>query len=173
MIFHSRSCPNLEVLWVKYCPNVTDASMMKIASNCPKLRELDISYSYGIAHKSLKMFGVNCPNLEVLKKNLVDPEDFERFEDTGLVPMEYSDLPAPPGLGDRVALAVGRYMPQLKHLELQFSTITRKGLVFLCGGCPNLEYVDILECWNLASRSTASCFSSLKNVTIKNMKIYS
>ncbi|CAH2077443.1 unnamed protein product [Thlaspi arvense] len=165
----AERCPNLEVLWVKYCPNVTDTSMMKIASNCPMLRELDISYSYGISHKSLKMFGMKCKNLQVMKKNLVDPSEFTRFEHTGLVPLLYSDIPAPPSLGDRVAIAVGRHMPQLKHLELQYSTITRESVVVLCRGCPNLEYVDILGCWNLASRDIATQFSSLKNATIKDL----
>ncbi|XP_048620321.1 putative F-box/LRR-repeat protein 19 [Brassica napus] len=38
----AERCPNLEILWVKYCPKVTDVSMRKIALNCPKLKELDI-----------------------------------------------------------------------------------------------------------------------------------
>ncbi|CAH8287072.1 unnamed protein product, partial [Eruca vesicaria subsp. sativa] len=42
----AERCPNLEILCIKSCPNVTDASIMMIASNCPKLKNLDISYCH-------------------------------------------------------------------------------------------------------------------------------
>ncbi|KAL1210520.1 putative F-box/LRR-repeat protein 19 [Cardamine amara subsp. amara] len=69
-MFHFERCLKLELLWIKSCRNVTDASMMKIASNCSNLEELDMSYSYGITHESLTMLGRNCQNLKILKRNL-------------------------------------------------------------------------------------------------------
>ncbi|KAH0917084.1 hypothetical protein HID58_024744 [Brassica napus] len=60
------SCPNLDVLWIQSCLNVTDASMAKIASSCPKLRELDISHSIEISQKALKMIERSCENVKII-----------------------------------------------------------------------------------------------------------
>ncbi|CAF2156974.1 BnaA07g01580D [Brassica napus] len=62
----AASCPNLNVLWIQSCLNVTDASMAKIASSCPKLRELDISHSIEISQKALKMIERSCENVKII-----------------------------------------------------------------------------------------------------------
>ncbi|XP_010432970.1 PREDICTED: putative F-box/LRR-repeat protein 19 [Camelina sativa] len=42
------NCPDLVVLWLTSCPSVTDASILKIASNCKKLKEVCVRSSGGI-----------------------------------------------------------------------------------------------------------------------------
>ena len=59
-------CPNLQVLSIKSCPHVSDASIEQIAYHCGNLKQLDISYCYEISHESLVLIGRNCPNLTVL-----------------------------------------------------------------------------------------------------------
>ncbi|KAJ6731710.1 F-BOX/TPR REPEAT PROTEIN POF3 [Salix purpurea] len=59
--FAAERCPNLQVLSIKSCRNVTDASMAQIAYKCAKLKELDISFCFEISHESLVMMGRNCP----------------------------------------------------------------------------------------------------------------
>ncbi|KAJ4844064.1 hypothetical protein Tsubulata_029257 [Turnera subulata] len=153
-------CPNLEVLSIRSCPNVTDASVAQIAYKCTKLRELDISYCYEISHESLVMIGSNCANLKVLKRNLMNWLDPSHH--VGVVPSEY--LNACPQDGDSEAAAIGKYMPHLRHLELRFSKLTAKGLVSICDGCLNLEYLDLSGCANLTSRDILNSTSSLKNL---------
>ncbi|XP_010525783.1 PREDICTED: putative F-box/LRR-repeat protein 19 [Tarenaya hassleriana] len=160
--YAAERCPNLEVLWVKSCPKVTDASMAKIASNCPKLKELNVSYCYEISHESLTMLGRNCQNLEILKRNLMnrlDPSQHMR-----VVPLDYLD--AIPQDGNSEAEAIGRNMPQLKHLELQFSTLNAKGLASVCEGCRDLEHLDVFGCVNLTSRNIFDGTVNMKSLKV-------
>ena len=161
-------CPNLEVLSIKSCQNVTDASMAKIAFRCTKLRELDISYCYEISHESLVLIGRNCPNLKVLKRNLMNWLDPSQH--FGVVPNEY--LNACPQDGDSEAAAIGKYMPYLEHLEIQFSKLSAKGLTLICAGCVNLKYLDLSGCTNLTGRDIANASSNLKDLEIKKPNFY-
>ncbi|KAL0726620.1 hypothetical protein Bca4012_022713 [Brassica carinata] len=158
--YAAERCPKLEVLWIKSCPHVTDASMAKIATNCPNLRELDVSYTYCVSHESLSMLGRHCPNLEILKRNLL-PRQGPNLP-TVVVPVDY--ILAFPRYGNIECQIIGRHMPRLKHLELQYSTMTVKGLAAVCKGCFNLEYLDLWGCLSLTNSDITRCISSLKNL---------
>ncbi|KAL0013499.1 hypothetical protein SO802_000568 [Lithocarpus litseifolius] len=166
--FAAERCPNLEVLSIKSCQNVTDASMAKIAFRCTKLRELDISYCYETSHEALMLIGRNCPNLKVLKRNLMNWLDPSQH--LGVVPDEY--LNACPQDGDSEAAAIGKYMPYLEHLEIQFSKLSAKGLTLICGGCVNLKYLDLSGCSNLTGRDIKNASSNLKFLEIKKPNFY-
>ncbi|KAF3485457.1 hypothetical protein F2Q69_00057745 [Brassica cretica] len=135
----AERCPNLEILWVKYCPKVTDVSMRKIALNCPKLKELDI-----------------------LKRNSMQPSEVKRLRHCTYVQylsFEYH--------GDIEADTIVRHMSQLKHLELRlFSTLTDSAIVDLCEGCSNLEYLDLFGCGRLTSKGVTKAISKLKNLKV-------
>ncbi|KAL3535127.1 hypothetical protein ACH5RR_003588 [Cinchona calisaya] len=165
----AESCPNLQVLSIKSSPHVTDEIMAKIASGCPKLRELDVSYCYEISHESLALIGRHCSSLRIFRRNLMnwlDPSQHIR-----IVPSEYLD--ACPQDGDSDATAIGKFMPNLLHLELRFSKLTSKGLVLISEGCLNLEYLDLSGCANLTSRDIVNASSYLKNLkTIKKPNFY-
>ncbi|KAH7546160.1 hypothetical protein FEM48_Zijuj01G0171000 [Ziziphus jujuba var. spinosa] len=169
LAFVPARCQNLEVLSIKSCPNVTDASMETLAFRCPMLREVDISYCYEISHESLVLMGRNCPNLKILKRNLmnwIDPS-----QHSGVVPDDY--LNACPQDGDSEADAIGKFMPQLKHLEIRFLKLSSKGLAFISEGCVNLEYLDLFGCANLTSRDILNASSNLTNLKeIKKPNFY-
>ncbi|KAJ0031697.1 hypothetical protein Pint_14377 [Pistacia integerrima] len=152
-------CPNLEVLSIKSCPNVTDNSLTRIAFRCSKLRELDISYCYEVSHQSLAIIGRNCPNLKVLKRNLMN---WDASQHEGIVPKEY--LNACPQDGDSEASAIARFMPNLEHLELRFSKLSARGLCLICEGCLNMECLDLSGCINFTSRDIVNTTSNLKNL---------
>ncbi|KAJ7979592.1 F-box family protein [Quillaja saponaria] len=156
----AESCPNLEVLMIKSCPNATDDSISRIAFRCSKLRVLDISYCYEISHESLVLIGRNCPDLKVLKRNLMNWMDPSQH--VGVVPNEY--LNACPQDGDSEATAIANSMPHLEHLELRFSKLSAKGLASICRGCTNLEHFDLSGCANLTSRDIANATSNLKHL---------
>ncbi|GKV03284.1 hypothetical protein SLEP1_g15616 [Rubroshorea leprosula] len=167
--FAAQRCRNLEVLSIKSCPRVTDASMAQISFFCPKLRELDISYCYEISHESLLFIGRNCPNLKILKRNLMNWLDTSQH--AGIVPYDY--LNACPQDGDTEASAIGKFMPNLEHLEIRFSKLSAKGLLSICEGCLNLEYLDLFGCANLTSRDIACASSNMKNLKeIKKPNFY-
>ncbi|KAJ0090845.1 hypothetical protein Patl1_14569 [Pistacia atlantica] len=157
--FAAERCPNLEVLSIKSCPNVTDNSLTRIAFRCSKLRELDISYCYEVSHQSLAIIGRNCQNLKVLKRNLMN---WDASQHEGIVPKEY--LNACPQDGDSEASAIARFMPNLEHLELRFSKLSARGLCLICEGCLNMECLDLSGCINFTSRDIVNTTSNLKNL---------
>lgn len=162
--FVFNRCPNLEVLSIKSCPNVTDESMLKLASACPKLKELDISYCYEISHKSLLALGQKCPHLATLKRNLMNGLDPSQH--IGIVPTSY--LNASPQDGDSEAAAIANFMPQILHLELRFSKLTARGLALITERCKDLEHLDLTGCVNVPNRDIANLTSGLTN--LKNVK---
>ncbi|KAF8097501.1 hypothetical protein N665_0286s0012 [Sinapis alba] len=161
----AERCPNLEVLSVKYCPKVTDDSMLKIALMCPKLKELDISFSYKISCVCVDMVGKNCKNIQTFKRNLMDPAEVTRLERTSSVPSNYLKDPSIFLIyGNIDAHVIGKHMHQLKHLELRFSTLSNNGLAQLCEGCSNLEYLDLLGCSKLTNDGVINSISNLKHL---------
>ncbi|XP_068336428.1 F-box protein SKIP1-like [Pyrus communis] len=165
----AQRCPNLEVLSIKSCSNVTDSSMADIAFRCPMIRELDISYCHEVSHESLALIGRNCPNLKILKRNMMNWLD--PSEHTGVVPDEY--LNTWPQDGNSEAAAIGKSMPNLEHLELRFSKVSAKGFALISVGCPNLEYLDLFGCVNLTRRDIENATSNLKNLKeIKKPNFY-
>ncbi|XP_050386025.1 F-box protein SKIP1 [Argentina anserina] len=167
--FVAQRCPNLEVLSVRSSPNVTDASMADIAFRCHMIKELDISYCHEISDESLLLIGRNCPNLTIVKRNAFNSLD--PSEHTGIVPDEY--MKTCPQDGNSEADAIGKSMPNLKHLELRFSKLTAKGLGLISAGCLKLEYLDVFGCVNLTSRDIDNATSELKNLKeIKKPNFY-
>ncbi|RZC89874.1 hypothetical protein C5167_035869 [Papaver somniferum] len=77
--------------------------------------------------------GSNCPNLKIWKRNLLNSS-----QHVGIVPNEY--LNVCPQNGNVEAAAIGKFMPNLEHLELRFSKLTVHGLAAISEGCVKLEY---------------------------------
>ena len=161
-------CPNLEVLSIKSCANVTDRSMAKIALGCQKLQEVDISYCHEISNVSLSLIGKHCPNIKTLKRNFFNTLD--PSQQKGIVPDSY--LSACPQDVDSEAVAIAKFMPNLEHLELCFSKLSAKALTLICKGCPNLKYLDLFGCVNLTSRDIVNATSSLENLEIRKPNFY-
>lgn len=152
--------PNLQVLSIKSCPNVTDMSLGKIAIACKLLTELNISFCYEISYKSLEIIGINCPRLKILKRNHMNWPDPSQYK--GIVPNDY--LNAIPQDGDREAQAIANNMKNLHHLELHFSNMTSIGLSYIAKECEDLEFLDLSGCVNLTSRSMEEASTNLKNL---------
>lgn len=81
---------------------------------------------------------------------------------TIVAPLDY--LATFPRYGNIEARIIGRYMPQLKHLEIRYSTLTAKGLDSVCKGCSSLEYLDLCGCISLTRSDIITYTSSLKNL---------
>lgn len=122
-LFMFNRWPNLEVLSIKSSPNVTDESMMRLASGCRKLKEVDISYCYGISHESLAMLGKNCTNISILKRNHIGmcTSKYDPSPHLEIVPSNY--LNACPKDRELGAIAIAKFMPQLLRLEIRFSKL--------------------------------------------------
>ncbi|KAL6638745.1 hypothetical protein ACP70R_023604 [Stipagrostis hirtigluma subsp. patula] len=160
LAFAAERSQKLIILSVKTSPSVTNRSMLTVGACCPMLTELDISNCYEISYKSLEVIGQSCQNLRVLKRNIfnwIDPS-----EHVGIVPEDY--LRECPQDGDREAIAISKFMPKLKHLELRFSKLTTVGLNMIPRGCKELEVLDLFGCANLTSRGIDQAAANLKNL---------
>ncbi|KAG2249694.1 hypothetical protein Bca52824_089322 [Brassica carinata] len=133
--------------------------MRKIASNCTKLIQLDISCSYEIYGQCIEIVGMNCKNIHTLKRNLMQTWEIARLTNCIYVQGLCFET-----LGNVDSFAIRRYMSQVKHLELRFSTLTDKALGFLCKECLNLEYLDLFGCSYLTSDGVTNSTSNLKNL---------
>ncbi|KAK9130345.1 hypothetical protein Sjap_010832 [Stephania japonica] len=156
----AKRCPNLQALSIKSCPNVTDSMIGKIALGCPMISELDISYCYEVSHASLELAGRNCPHLKILKRNLMNWLDPSQH--IGIVPDEY--LNRCPQDGDSDCYIIGKFMPNLEHLEVRFSKLSARGLVSISEVCIKLQYLDLFGCANLTGRDMENALANLKNL---------
>ncbi|KAF2532830.1 hypothetical protein F2Q70_00033337 [Brassica cretica] len=139
--------------------------MLNIALMCPKLKELDISCSYEISCACVEMIGVYCKSIETFKRNWMDLAEVWRLQRARFRFVPPNDLDDPSIVlifGNIDAHVIGKYMHQLKHLELRFSTLSDKSLAKLCKGCPHLEYLDLFGCRKLTSDGLTNNISNLK-----------
>ncbi|GAB4838114.1 hypothetical protein Ancab_027643 [Ancistrocladus abbreviatus] len=100
---------------------------------------------------------LGCPKLQVLSiKGCQNATDVGMAEVASGCPMliELDD-------GDSEATAIAKFMPQMEHLDLQFSK--------LC----NLQHLDLFGCANLTSRDIVDASSNLKNLkTVEKPNFY-
>lgn len=162
LIYLAQRCANLQRLSIKACPSVTDASACQIALGCHRIEELDISYCHNISCAALEKIGLTCRNLTIVKRNMLNSLDPSEYRD--LVPTEY--IRAAPLSGDEEATSFAKFMPNLKHLEMQFSKLSPKGLMVLVNGCLNLEHLDLFGCSNLPSRALDQASENAKNLKL-------
>ncbi|KAG2260656.1 hypothetical protein Bca4012_008659 [Brassica carinata] len=123
------SSSNLRSLKVAMCYEITSEGLTEAVSKLPLLEDLEVSYC-SVSGESLKAIGKSCPNLKTLKKNCVG---YKRPRDEC----------------DDVALATAETMPGLRHLQLFGDRLTDAGLNAILDGCPNLEHLDLRQCFNL------------------------
>jgi hypothetical protein len=60
-------CTGLLLLNIGFCLLLTDASLLSIANHCPRLQELDVSGCEHLTDVSLISISTNCTSLEILR----------------------------------------------------------------------------------------------------------
>ncbi|XP_076890218.1 putative F-box protein At4g05475 [Bidens hawaiensis] len=83
-----------------------------------------------VFQKDIEAAGRHCPSLKTLKLNY---KVAERSQDGS----------------DDIALAIGKNLPELTHLELIGKSITNVGLQAILDGCRHLESLDLRMCGHL------------------------
>ncbi|KAF8104067.1 hypothetical protein N665_0181s0087 [Sinapis alba] len=149
------SSSNLRSLKVAMCYHeITSEGLMEAVSKLPLLEDLEVSYC-SVSGESLKAVGQSCPNLKTLKKNRVG---YKRPRDEC----------------DDVALAIAETMPGLCHLQLFGDRLTDVGLNAILDGCPNLEHLDLRQCFNvdLVGDLEKRCLERIKVVRRPNDSVH-
>ncbi|XP_023762571.1 F-box protein SKIP19 isoform X1 [Lactuca sativa] len=158
--------------------------LLYIADRSSQLRRLDITYCFGefydgwteilnkfplleklslctteISKEDIKGAGDCCPMLRTLKVN----QKFFRFSD------EDSDVESL-RIRNQMAIAIGKNLPELRHLELIGNTMSNTGLLAILNGCPHLESLDLRQCLylDLKGEFGKKCLDKIKCVKLPN-----
>ncbi|XP_023735444.1 putative F-box/LRR-repeat protein 23 [Lactuca sativa] len=118
----------LRRLEISYCFEVTYISWSDALKKLPVLEELSI-YVTHISKEAIESAGHYCPMLKTLKLN-----------NNPLRSRELSRFP------NERAIAIGKNLPELRHLELIGDKMTNVGLEVILNGCRHLESLDLRAC---------------------------
>ncbi|BAT87323.1 F-box protein [Vigna angularis] len=142
------STNRLQCLRLARCCRITDKGLCDVAKKLPQLEELDISIS-NLTKDSLEVIGRCCPLLKSLKFNM---------ESYGRAHIECNEE----------AFAIAGTMPGLHHLQLFGNKLTNDGLLAILDGCPQLESLDLRQCFNVILGGSLSkrCSEQIKDLRI-------
>ncbi|CAN7009156.1 unnamed protein product [Brassica rapa subsp. trilocularis] len=125
----SLKSSNLTSLKLAKCYFITDYGFSQAVVKLPLLEDLEVSYC-SLTKVSMKAVGKPCPNLKTLKLNI------------------FGDM-FPGNKSDDEALAIAETMLGLRHLQLFGSKLSNTGLKAILDNCPNLEHLDLRQCFNV------------------------
>lgn len=112
------------------CPhNISGEGVIEALRNLPQLEELHLYYT-NINVKEIEAIGRSCPLLKSFKLN-------NRWYRQQHV------------VCDLEARAIAENMPKLRHLQLFGNKMTNEGLQAIIEGCPDLESLDLRQCFNV------------------------
>ncbi|KAJ4895427.1 F-box protein SKIP19 [Raphanus sativus] len=151
-----KSSSHLRSLRISFCYQVTDKGFIAAIARLPLLEELEVSYC-SLSEECLRVVGQSCPNLKTLKKNCVGYRRRSTRKES-----------------DDVALAIAETMLGLCHLQIFGDTLTDAGLNAILDGCPNLEHLDLRQCFNvnLVGDMEKRCLERIKVVRRPNDSVH-
>ncbi|KFK32208.1 hypothetical protein AALP_AA6G211300 [Arabis alpina] len=120
---------NLRSLKLAMCYPITLIGVVDAVLKLPLLEDLEVSYCE-FSEDCLNIVGVACPNLKTFKLNCVGYR-------------------CPSNESDDGALAIAKSMPRLRHLQLFGNRLTNTGLNAILDNCPDLEHLDLRQCFNV------------------------
>ncbi|XP_023762573.1 putative F-box/LRR-repeat protein 23 [Lactuca sativa] len=120
-----------------------------ISDRASQLRRLEFVYCYGETYESWAGSLRKFPLLEELSIYLTDISTGVIVAAGRFCPMlttlKINDEMVAP-CGNVIAVAIGKNLPKLKHLELIGSFMTNTGLQAILDGCCHLELLDLRQC---------------------------
>ncbi|KAF8047173.1 hypothetical protein N665_3163s0006, partial [Sinapis alba] len=125
----SCSSSNLRSLKLAKCSQVSDTGLIEALVKLPFLEELEVSY-FSFLRESTKVVCESSPSLKTLKLNRVADR-------------------RPGNKSDDDALAIAQTMHGLHNLQLFGNTLKDAGLNAILDSCPNLEHLDLRQCFNV------------------------
>ncbi|KAM7270784.1 hypothetical protein ACFE04_030977 [Oxalis oulophora] len=107
----------------------SNKALIEVVAKLPLLEELELANRQP-SMKALETIGKSCPLLDCFKLNT-------------------SKKRCSIDACDKQAIAIAENMHELRHLELVGNKLSRNGLQAILNGCPQLEFLDIRQCFNL------------------------
>ncbi|KAK1279500.1 putative F-box/LRR-repeat protein 23 [Acorus gramineus] len=137
----------LKCLRLVSCYQVMDEALIEAAQKFPLLEELEISHC-SFSTEVLEAIGRSCPQLKCLRLNC------------------RGYLCAPKC--DETAIIIAKHMPGLRRLQLFGNLLSNDGLHAILDGCPQLESLDIRQCFNVCLEGSLrkTCLDRIKNLKL-------
>ncbi|KAI3965556.1 hypothetical protein MKX01_010513 [Papaver californicum] len=107
---------NIQEIRIRHC---SDQSLSFVAQRCTNLQVLSIKSCPNVSNASIEKIASHCPVLAELD-------------------ISYCYEISHASLENVEAAAIGKFMPNLEHLELRFSKLTVHGLTAISKGCVKL-----------------------------------
>ncbi|CAN0919713.1 F-box/LRR-repeat protein 2 [Linum grandiflorum] len=124
----ASSCPDLEVLNLSYCPNITEDGVTEVLRKCIRVRHLEISRCVGIASLTINF---ELPKLEVLKAQ-------------GSI------------LDDEALGTIAERCKGILHLDLESClSVSKEGLGRVVENCRRLREINLRCCENVDINTVA------------------
>ncbi|KAM0040595.1 putative F-box domain, leucine-rich repeat domain superfamily, F-box-like domain superfamily [Helianthus debilis subsp. tardiflorus] len=156
-----RSSRQLRRLTMARCYDIDymDGIWTKALKKLPLLEELSL-YETKITRRGIKTAGRYCSMLKTLK---VIQEEYRLWDEYG-----YGEFKAKKIVYDRVAMAIGQNLHELRHLELIGNPMSNKGLGMILDGCHHLELLDLRACFfvDLDGDLGKRCLQQIKRVKL-------
>lgn len=133
---------HLRRLTLAICDEISETTLAEAVRKLPQLEELHLIMVQSVHAKDVETIGISCPLLKSFTFNDYwrkhsEYSDFSEDEEThGQCCNEY-------------ALAIGKTMPNLRHLRLVANRMKNEGLQAVLDGCPHLESLDLRQCFGL------------------------
>ena len=187
--------PNLKYLYLTACPNVTDHSIVKVAHRCTNMHILNLSGCIKLTDNSMKALAENCVELDsiylskcmqvtmgglstLLKANKHKMELVELGHTSITQKVDMIDFPlqcemltdfacANCALGDEFVLLLVKFCPKIVRLGIPETSLTDKGVSYICKGLPRVEWLNLSKCTQL----TRKCIPNILN--LKKLEILS
>jgi hypothetical protein len=151
MFFYADRGSCLKRLEIAYWYSNKDETWTEALKKFSSLEELSLHIT-GLSEYSVQTLGRHCPLLKILKVNIDPPQH------------------VPEASWDTLAKAIGKNLPELRHLELIGDGLSNIGLKAILDGCRHLESLDLRMCFNLDFQADADlekrCSQQIKHLKL-------
>ncbi|XP_058094859.1 uncharacterized protein LOC131240585 [Magnolia sinica] len=112
-------CPSIESISLRGCERISETAFLKLIRTCKDLKLVDLKLWLAVSASTIEEMGRSCPSLVGL--NLGGQQ-----------------------VTTAMAIAIGKFMPKLKWLNLNNAIISSNILCSILDSCTELEYVSAL-----------------------------
>uniref|UniRef100_A0A0D9X586 F-box domain-containing protein n=1 Tax=Leersia perrieri TaxID=77586 RepID=A0A0D9X586_9ORYZ len=150
-----QMAPSLKSIRLIAC-EYWDSSLIILAAKCPLLEEIEYSYQdRPLPASFFRLIGRVCPQLKRLRVQMkwYHTDVVWKIKMQDLLRLDWNVDPIEPphareARHNEQAFAIAETLHELQLLQIAGNSLTNKGVYAILEGCPNLECLDLSDCFN-------------------------
>ena len=169
--FNKFKLPYLKNINLKYCNNITDSGIIKIAKGSPLLQNINLYWCTQLTNEGIIELSKECRLL-----NRIELGECNKITDSGIiefsknVPLLQDIRLTECNITDSSIIEISKNCPLLKKIRLsKCINITDNSIIELSKRCPLLRNIDIAQCNNITELSVIELSNrclSLKRINL-------